>query len=79
VVLKQKDKIEILWDTAYAANAPLSHYEVLRDGKLVGKVKHEPQISRDPFTYLDVEKGNSYQVVVVDEDGNRAVAEPLQA
>ena len=79
VVLKQKDKMEILWDTAYASNAPLSHYEVLRDGKLVGKVKHEPQISRDPFTFLDVEKGKSYQVVVVDEDGNRAVGETLQA
>ncbi len=79
VSLKQKDQVEIHWDTAYAANTPLSHYEVLRDGKLVGKVKHEPQVSRDPFTFADQEKGKSYRVVSVDQDGNRAEAEELQA
>jgi aryl-alcohol dehydrogenase-like predicted oxidoreductase len=79
VSLKQKDQMEIFWDTAYAANVPLSHYEVLRNGKLVGKVKHEPQVSRDPFTFVDQEKGNTYQVVSVDMDGNRAVGEEVQA
>jgi aryl-alcohol dehydrogenase-like predicted oxidoreductase len=78
VALKQKDHVEIRWDTAYAANDPLSHYEVLRNGKLIGTVSHQPQVTRDPFIYVDKEKGTSYRVVVVDQAGNRAEGEELQ-
>jgi aryl-alcohol dehydrogenase-like predicted oxidoreductase len=77
--LKQKDGMEICWDTAFAATAALSHYEIIRDGKLVGKVKHKPQISREPFTFTDKEKGKSYKVVTVDMDGRRAEGDELKA
>ncbi len=78
VALKQKDHVEIRWDTAYAANDPLSHYEVLQNGKLIGTVSHQPQVTRDPFIYVDKEKGTSYRVVAVDQAGNRAEGEELQ-
>jgi aryl-alcohol dehydrogenase-like predicted oxidoreductase len=77
VALERKDQVEIHWDTAYAANAPISHYEVMRNGKLVGKVKHEPQVSRDPFTFTDQENGTSYKVIAVDYDGRKAESESL--
>lgn len=79
VKLNQKDQVELSWDTAYAAKVPLAHYEVLRNGKLVGKVKHEPQVSRDPFIFTYREKGGMYRVVTVDQDGNRAEGEEMQA
>jgi len=77
--LTKEQGINISWDTAYAALVPLSHYEVWRNGKLVGKVKHSPQISRNPFTFADQASDGTYQVVSVDMDGNRAGGDELQA
>jgi predicted aldo/keto reductase-like oxidoreductase len=79
VHLKQTDHLEIRWDTAYASNDPLSHYEVLRDGKPVAKVSHQPQVTREPFIYTDKLQGKTYKVVAVDKAGNRAEGENLQA
>ncbi|MEN8227082.1 MAG: aldo/keto reductase [Bacteroidota bacterium] len=77
VQISGKKKVEITWDTAYAADAPLSHYEVNRDGKRVGTVKHQPQISMDPFRFKDNSNGGSYQVVTVDMAGNRSESDTL--
>ncbi len=77
LVLKQKEQVEIRWDSAYAGNAPISHYEVMRNGRLAGKVTHTPQISRDPFIFKDAEKGSTYTVVTVDRDGRKAESEGL--
>jgi aryl-alcohol dehydrogenase-like predicted oxidoreductase len=77
VALKAKEQVEIRWDTAYAASAPISHYEVMRNGRLIGSVAHTPQVSRDPFTFTDPEKGSTYKVVTVDQDGQKAESEVL--
>jgi len=79
VKVDAQNDAQITWDTAFAADAPLSHYEVFREGKQVGTVKHQPQISKDPFRFKDNAKGGSYQVVAVDMDGNRSESETLMA
>lgn len=67
-----KDTIEITWDTAYAGDAPLSHYEVYRDDHNVATIKHIPQTTMEPFGFKDDFKGELYKVVAVDNAGNRA-------
>ena len=71
----KKDKLEITWDTAYAADAPLSHYEVFNGNKKVASVKHQPQITKQPFTFNDRLGEGDYRVVTVDKAGNRAESE----
>ena len=68
----KKDKLEITWDTAYAADAPLSHYEIFQGDKKVAAVKHHPQITKQPFTFNDRLGEGDYRVVTVDKAGNRA-------
>lgn len=67
-------KTRITWQTAYAAEAPISHYEILLDNKIIGEVKHKPQISKSkPFVFETDEISNGNILVnTVDEDGNRA-------
>lgn len=77
VMAKSGNEVLITWDTAYAAEAPLSHYEVIRDGKKVGTIPHQPQISKDPFVFRDETPGGSYQVVSVDSAGHRSEGELL--
>ncbi len=75
VMLEDTDHVQITWDTAYAADAPLSHYDVFREGKKVATVIHQPQITKDPFMFKDNTKGRSYQIVAVDMEGNRSESE----
>ena len=77
--LSAKENLELTWDTAYAADAPLDHYEIFRDGVLLGQVRHSPQITRDPFSYVTPKVAGSYRVISVDQEGNRAASEPIQA
>jgi len=70
-------EVEIAWDSACADQAPLSHYEVFRDGLKIASLKHEPQVSTEPFRFTDSEKGHSYTVVTVDHQGNRSESEVL--
>ena len=70
-------EMEISWNTALADSEPLSHYEVLRDGQLVGTILHTPQVTADPFHYKGNLKRGSYRVVTVDRGGNRAESEEL--
>ncbi len=77
LLVDAKNDAQITWDTAYAADAPLSHYEIFRDGKKVATVEHKPQITKDPFRFKDTAKGKSYRVVSVDMDGNRSESEML--
>ena len=67
-------KTKITWNTAYAADVPISHYEVMLDDQLIGKVKHHPQISKSsPFVFEteEISAGN-IKVRTVDEAGNMA-------
>ncbi len=77
--LTAKERLEITWDTAYAADAPLDRYEVYREGRLVGTVPHRPQITPEPFGFRTDHVAGTYRVVAVDRDGNRAESDAIQA
>ncbi|WP_342349673.1 aldo/keto reductase [uncultured Nitrospira sp.] len=67
-------KTKISWHTAYAAAAPISHYEILVDNKVIGKVKHKPQIRKSSPFVFETEELNTGNLIVyaVDEAGNKA-------
>lgn len=68
----------ITWQTAYAGDQPLSHYEVWRGQEQIAQVEHKPQLTKEPFAYEDALTGDteySYKVVAVDTEGRRAEAE----
>lgn len=78
----------LTWQTAYAGDQPLSHYEIQRDDfrsvdfgapahleTTVGRVEHRPQTTKEPFTFTDTLKDRSphrYRVIAVDVQGRRA-------
>ena len=71
--------VQITWQTAYAADDPIEHYEILRNGQPVGQVPHKPQTTKEPFVFEDtVQEGESldYRVVTVDSAGKKAVSDP---
>lgn len=72
-------ELEITWNTAYAADAPLSHYEVFGGKELLATILHTPQTTTDPFRYKGNLKQGSYKVVTVDRAGNRAESEVMKA
>jgi hypothetical protein len=78
VKLSVKEELEITWDTAYAADAPLDRYEVYHNDELVTSVPHTPQISKEPFSFSTGVKNGTYRVVTVDSAGNRARGDLLQ-
>jgi aryl-alcohol dehydrogenase-like predicted oxidoreductase len=65
----------LTWHTAYAGDRPISHYEVWRDQKKVGKVAHKPQINKSPFSFEDKladRASHAYSIVTVDVTGREA-------
>jgi predicted aldo/keto reductase-like oxidoreductase len=76
--IAKKDKLQITWDTAYAADAPIATYEVYQNDRLIGSIRHTPQISRDPFLFQANADSGRFKVVTVDTAGNRAASEPIQ-
>lgn len=64
---------KLVWDNAYAGDFPVAFYEIMVDGKVLGKVEHRPQILKSkPFSF-DI--GNDQSQIVVaayDSNGNRA-------
>jgi hypothetical protein len=73
------DELEITWDTAYAADAPLSHYEVFHGDRKLATVSHQPQITKQAFQFKATAGAGTYKVVTVDKDGNRAESESFNA
>lgn len=72
-LIDSEDKRRIIWQTAYAGNDPISHYEVIIDGEVVGKVEHHPQILKSrPFVYETDKKADRILVAAVDKKGERA-------
>lgn len=64
---------KITWQSAIAGDDPISHYEVLINGKLVGKVEHQPQILKSkPFEYELEKSEGEIMIASVDQAGNRA-------
>ena len=74
--LTRSDKLKLSWDTSYAGNEPITHYEIVSDGKVIGTVPHLPQVSRDPFTYEPL-SGNEFKVIAVDSIGRKSSTEAL--
>ncbi len=74
--LTRSDGIRISWDTSYAGNEPISHYEIESDGNIMGTVKHIPQISKDPFIF-QTSTGKNFKIIAVDSIGRKAASEVL--
>jgi len=73
--------VSLSWQTAYASNEPIQHYQVIRDNRKVAQVDHQPQTSQVPFQFEDLltdKKSHLYQLVTVDKSGNTASTEELE-
>jgi aryl-alcohol dehydrogenase-like predicted oxidoreductase len=69
------------WKTAYAAEHPIRHYEIARNGRRVALVAHHPQKTKTPFTFeepLDDAPQAVYTITSVDASGRRAESAPLR-
>lgn len=74
-VTREDEWVILTWDTAFAGRDPVMRYDILKDGMVTGRIVHNPQISKAPFTYgvfSDGESKHAYQVVAVDESGEKA-------
>ncbi|MEZ5072132.1 MAG: hypothetical protein R2751_14535 [Bacteroidales bacterium] len=71
-------QVELSWDSALAATAPLLHYEVYREDQRIGVVPHQPQVTREPFRFQDTVRGQWYSLVAVDQYGNRAESDRIE-
>jgi hypothetical protein len=70
---EEKDgKTLLKWQTAYAGDEPLSHYEILIDGQLAGKIEHKPQtLKSKPFVFETDKTGSEILIAAIDKAGNR--------
>jgi hypothetical protein len=77
--IAKTDKIKLTWDTSYAGDEPIAHYEIIRDGELTGNYQHTPQISKVPFTFETSRSGNEFRLVAVDASGRKAASDMITA
>lgn len=73
--------VQLSWQTAYAAQEPIDYYEIQRDDQPVGRVEHQPQTTKAPFTFEDTVEGgkqHAYQIVTVDKTGQTAASDLLE-
>jgi aryl-alcohol dehydrogenase-like predicted oxidoreductase len=72
--------VTIGWSTAFAADAPLKTYEILRDGNKVNEQDFTLQITTDPLTWtetLNDKSEHSYVIKVTDSKGREAFSGPV--
>jgi len=71
--------LRLSWHMAFAADAPITHYRIDRDGREIGQVPHTAQPTKAPFTFdLPWEDGNhAYSITTVDARGRSAESEKL--
>lgn len=77
---KDQRSVELNWSTAIAGDAPIERYEVWRDRKKIGEVKHQPQTTPEPFKFYDNPgdlAGHLYQIYTVDAKGQKAETEGI--
>lgn len=79
-IQKADDSVKVSWGMAYAADEPLSHYEIMKNGEKIHEIAHEPVTTKDKIVYLDkhAEPNDEYQVITVDRIGRRAASELLK-
>ncbi len=72
------EKTRVSWQTAYAEDVPISHYDVLLNGKKIGEVKHHPQILKSKPFIFETAKLTDMDIAVrtVDENGDRSYVQP---
>lgn len=61
--------VRLQWQTAYAGDEPISHYEIWRDQQKISQVTYQPQVSKRPFVFEDVvidKAAHTYQIRTVD-------------
>ncbi len=65
----------IIWDNAFANDAPLKSYEILVNDVKAGEVEHQPQTLKSmPFTFeVSAKSGDKVEIAAVDQNGNRAI------
>jgi hypothetical protein len=63
---------KLTWNTALADDEPISHYEIIRDGELLGKVEHKPQLLKSKPFSITIDEPGDVTLVAVDKAGNRA-------
>ena len=76
----RRKSIEITWQTAFAGNSPIQHYEVWRENKKIGEVKHRPQVTKEPFIYHDKltdHTQTTYKVITVDALGRKSESDKV--
>lgn len=74
-------EVRLVWQTAFAADEPISHYAIYRDGAGVGTVRHAPQTGKEGFSFRDrlTDRGaHEYLVETVDAAGKRAKGPALR-
>jgi aryl-alcohol dehydrogenase-like predicted oxidoreductase len=79
VRVTRTDKTLITWDTSYAGNEPIAHYEIVRDGEVLEKIMHKPQTSKTPFSFETAAAGKEFSIVVVDAAGRRVSSDAINA
>jgi len=75
-VLTKSDGVRLSWDTSYAGNEPITHYEIVCDGEVIGTVPHKPQVFKEPFSF-EIRSGKEFKVVAVDAIGRKSATEVL--
>ncbi len=71
----------LTWQTAFASEAPIVHYEITRDGTVAGRLEHRPQVTKEPFAFEDLPPGpgrHVYTVATVDAAGTKAESEAVE-
>lgn len=80
IVIVVENQSLITWQTAYAGDAAIDHYEIWRDDKLVAEIPYEPQTSKSPYLYVD-KFGNAtpkkYVIKAVDTLKREAATAPV--
>jgi hypothetical protein len=82
MVEKRDDQavVRVSWHSAYAADSPIQHYEILLNDQQVGRVEDLPQTTKDPFIFeapVEQAKGTC-QVVAVDSAGQKAAGDDIE-
>jgi aryl-alcohol dehydrogenase-like predicted oxidoreductase len=81
LVISNDGECVITWHTALAGNAPIDHYEIWRDDKLIAKIPFTAQTTKTPYHFVDKFGANrpvQYVVKAVDMLKREAATEPVQ-
>ena len=62
---------KVTWQSALAGDEPISHYEVLVNGEIEGRVEHTPQLLKSKPFSIDLKNAtHKVEVAAVDKAGN---------